>query len=178
MPPPIVVVGLAFITLCIIFDIRTRRIPNQLSGPAMLAGLLLNGWYFGGPGLVTSFSGFAAIVVALLWAFALGGIGGGDVKMMAAIGALFGPRLALSSLALGVLLGGVIMLVHLARKGRLHEKLGSIRTMITASVLTRSTSPLKVSAADPEAISLPYSVPLGLGTVGMLALQGFGRYSW
>jgi prepilin peptidase CpaA len=178
MPLPILVTVLAFITLCIILDIRTRRIPNQLSGPAMLAGVLLNGLYFGGPGVLTSLTGFAVTLLALLWAFALGGIGGGDVKMMAAVGALVGPRLALSSLALGVLLGGAIMIVHLARKGRLHEKLASIRTMITASVLTRSASPLKVSAADPGAISLPYSVPLGLGTIGMLALQGYGRCAW
>jgi prepilin peptidase CpaA len=178
MPIPIVVTVLAFITLCITLDLRTRRIPNQISGPAMLAGLLLNGVYFGAPGLIASVSGFVLTIAALLWAFALGGIGGGDVKMMAAVGALLGPRLALSSLALGVLLGGMIMIVHLFRKGRLHEKLVAIRTMITASVLTRSAEPLKVSAADPGAISLPYSVPLGLGTIGMLALQGHVRFSW
>src|SRR5262245_58356628 len=136
MPFPIVCTAFTFVALCILIDIRTRRIPNPLSGAAMLAGTALNALYFGVPGLVTSIGGLLIIVAVLLWAFALGGIGGGDVKMMAAIGALLGPRLALTSLAFGMLLGGVIMIVHLARLGRLREKLRTIGTMFSSAVLT------------------------------------------
>ncbi len=57
------------------------------------------------------------------------------------------------------------MAVHLAQIGRLGEKLWAIGAMVTASVVTRSVTPLKLSAADRNAVSLPYSVPLGLGTL-------------
>src|SRR5207253_2214762 len=112
----------------------------------------------------------------LIWAFALGGIGGGDVKMMAAIGALLGPRLALTSVACGMLLGGVVMMVHLARIGRLREKLRATGTMLTSVVLMHSIQPLRISDTDPGAVSLPYSVPLGLGTIGVLVFIGPLRF--
>lgn len=106
----------------------------------------------------------------LLPAFAVGGLGAGDVKMMGAIGALLGPQLAMAGLGLGMIFGGFIMLVHLARCGRLKEKLGATWAMVAAASLARSVEPLRVPATDPDAVALPYSVPLGLGTVAVLIL--------
>jgi len=102
--------------------------------------------------------------------FALGGIGGGDVKMMGAIGALLGPRFAVASLAVGMVLGGVVMVVHLARCGRLREKLARTRTMLVDAASAHSVDPLRVTATAPDAVALPYSVPLGLGALGVLVL--------
>src|SRR3989442_10904944 len=126
MPFPIVTTVVAFIVLSICVDARSRRIPNPLSASAILLGLGLNSFYYGAWGLLGSLGGLAAAVAALLGPFALGGIGGGDVKMMGAVGALVGARLALTSLALGMLLGGVIMIAHLASKGLLREKLAAM----------------------------------------------------
>jgi len=177
MPVPIVIIVLGFIALCIGVDLRTRRIPNLLSGSAILAGPVLNALYFGRPGLLASLVGFALTVGILLGPFALGGIGGGDVKMMGAVGALLGPRLALAGVAAGMILGGAIMTLHLLRRGRLREKLAATGEMVTVAAWSRSLTPLKVSATDRGAIALPYSVPLGLGTVAVLALSGAMR-SW
>jgi len=110
------------------------------------------------------------MIAILLTPFALGGIGGGDVKMMAAVAAFIGPRLALESLMLGVILGGMVVIFHLIRIGRLREKLARLRSMLVGAFLTRSAEPLKLSAAEPGAVALPYSVPLGLGTLAVLAL--------
>ena len=81
----------------------------------------------GTAGLLDSLAGLGVTVGVLLWPFAMGGIGGGDVKMMGAIGALLGPRLSLMGLGAGVILGGAAMVWHLARQGRLREKLMGIR---------------------------------------------------
>lgn len=153
-----------FILACCLIDQRTRRIPNVLSGIAFLVGSGLNTFHFGAPGLATSLSGAATMVAILLAPFALGGIGAGDVKMMAAVGAFVGPILATLALTVGMIIGGVIMTVHLMRVGRLAEKLAATKTMILSTVLTGSVEPLRIAAADPAAISLPYSIPLGLGT--------------
>ena len=175
MPFPIIATLIVFLALCAGVDLSARRIPNFISGPAVVAGLALNGVYFGADGVRASLAGLVATTAVLLGPFALGGLGGGDVKMMGAVGALLGPRLALWSMALGMMLGGVVMLCHLARTGRLREKLERTRAMLTAAAVTGSLSPLRVSATDPGAIALPYSVPLGLGTLAVVALRGTGR---
>lgn len=175
MPFPIIATLIVFLALCTGVDLSVRRIPNFISGPAVVAGLALNGLYCGADGVRASFAGLVAATAVLLPPFALGGLGGGDVKMMGAVGALLGPRLALWSMALGMMLGGVVMLCHLARTGRLREKLERTRAMLTAAAVTGSLSPLRVSATDPGAIALPYSVPLGLGTLAVVALRGTGR---
>ena len=170
MPLPIIVAVVVFTGLCMFIDLRTRRIPNVVSVSGMLAGVFSNSWYFGAPGLLTSLTGVVAAVTILLCPFLLGGVGGGDVKMMGAQGALLGPHLVLAGLGLGMLFGGVIMVMHLARRGLLREKTYALHAMITSALLARSLVPLKVSAADRGAVRLPYSVPLGLGTVVAMAL--------
>jgi len=172
MPPLIAAVAVLFVALCVFADVRSRRIPNLLSAPAMLLGIALNAFYRGGAGVTASLSGLVLTVAVLLWPFAMGGIGGGDVKMMGAVGAFLGPRLALMGLLMGVILGGCLMVWHLARRGRLREKVTATATMFRAAAMTRSLSPLRVSAANPGAIALPYSVPLGLGTLCALTFSG------
>ena len=124
----------------------------------------MSGW----TGLEASVLGFALAVGVLLVPFALGGIGGGDVKMMGAIGALVGPDLLLRSLVIGLIAGGCFAAVHLARRSRLREKLHATAGMFTQAVATHSLEPLRAPTTAPGAIVLPYSVPLGLGTVIVL----------
>jgi prepilin peptidase CpaA len=177
MPVPIVTAVVCFVALCIAVDLRTRRIPNVVSGAAMLVGLALNVLYFGVAGVVDSVAGLLLTMAMLLGPFALGGIGGGDVKMMGGVGALLGPRLAFAGLLVGVVLGGVIMAIHLARRGRLREKLAATQAMFATAALSGSIAPLRVSAANAGAITLPYSVPLGVGTVSVLAISQIVRFS-
>jgi prepilin peptidase CpaA len=172
MPLPIVAALVLLLAACVATDVGWRRIPNLVSGPAIVVGLALNARYFGADGLAASLAGLAGATAVLVPPFALGGLGGGDVKMMAAVGALVGPRLALSGTALGMLLGGLLMLCHLARRGRLPETFGRMHAMLAAAALARSLAPLRASAADPRTVALPYSVPLALGTLAALAAGG------
>ena len=89
---------------------------------------------------------------------------------MGTVGALLGPHRTVVSLATGLVLGGLVMAVHLARQGRLREKLVATAVMIGGAATECSVEPLKVSADMPGAVSLPYSVPLGLGTLTALVL--------
>jgi prepilin peptidase CpaA len=170
MPLSIVASTVAFTITCIALDVRSRRIPNTITGPAIVLGAALNLFHGGLEGLAYALAGILIMVVILLGPFALGGIGGGDVKMMAALGALIGPRLASLGLALGMILGGAIMVLHLGRLGRLGQKLRATAEMFSTAAVTGSLTPLRVSAEHPDAISLPYSIPLGLGTLAVLLL--------
>ncbi|HYD50327.1 MAG TPA: A24 family peptidase [Terriglobales bacterium] len=168
-PTTIAALTLIFVVACCVTDIRTRHIPNALSGSFLLVGLVLNAALFGFSGLLQSFVGAALCLALLIVPFAFGGIGGGDVKMMAAVGALIGPRLAVAALAFGFVIGGLIMVLHLIRIGRLREKLSSTWTMVQRTVVESSVEPLKMSAATSTSVALPYSIPLGLGTLIVIA---------
>jgi len=172
IPAPIIAAAVGFAALCIVGDVRTRRIPNLLSGFGIVAGIVLNTVHFGSHGLLASLGGLLLTVGLLLGPFALGGLGGGDVKMMGAIGALLGPRVTLAALLVGIAFGGVIMAIHLVRVGRLRETFVNIVTMLAASVVGGSLEPLRMSPGQPGAITLPYSLPLGLGTLAVLAASG------
>src|SRR5512136_548273 len=84
---------LIVLAIAAITDVRTRRIPNWLTYPTMGAGLsyhvYANGWQgflFGLEGLLL---GFALLLVFYL----LGGMGAGDVKLMAGVGSILGPKI-------------------------------------------------------------------------------------
>jgi prepilin peptidase CpaA len=156
---------LLFVAVCVMSDLRTRRIPNVLTGPAILSGFALNLWAFGSTGAQASVAGFGLAILILIAPFAAGGVGGGDVKMMAAVGAFLGPHMVLLSLLFGIMLGGVFAAVHLARIARLREKLTDLYRMIANATLSRSLAPLRVSTTAPGAVVLPYSIPLGLSTL-------------
>lgn len=84
--------GVAMIT-----DSRTGKIPNLLTFPLMFIGLVLNGWWFGLEGLGYSF-GAMLLGIAFYMPFAMvGAFGMGDVKLMAAIGALGGFRFVIGA---------------------------------------------------------------------------------
>ena len=123
------------------------------------------------PGLVAA--GWAAGLCAALLAgpFLLGGVGGGDLKMMAAFGALNGPTIGLLGLAAGFALGGVFAVVHLARIGRLGEQLGATGRSLSRAVGEGSVGPTRLSDEAPDAVALPYSLPLGAGALAVLVLM-------
>jgi prepilin peptidase CpaA len=172
VPLPIVVSVLVFVATCMVSDTATRRIPNAICGVAAVVGFALNALYFGSKGLGTSMLGAGATMSPLVLPFVLGGIGGGDVKMMGAVGTLVGMRVGMNALAIGVVFGGVLMLVHLARRGRLAEKTLATGSMVSRAFAGRSLDALRLSADSPGAVSLPYSIPLGFGTAAALACAG------
>lgn len=106
-----IVAGIASIS-----DVRTYRIPNWLTFGAILVGFILNFYLTGITGLLVSFWGFIVGGLALLPFFMLGGMGAGDVKLIAGFGALGGPMFAMNALLTGSLFGGLAALLILVRK--------------------------------------------------------------
>ncbi|PLT44970.1 Type IV prepilin peptidase TadV/CpaA [Paenibacillus pasadenensis] len=88
-------------------DIRTMRIPNALTGGFFVAGLLAHAAAEGGAGLGQSALGAAAGFIPLALLYLLRGIGAGDVKLFAAIGAWTGAAAVLELLLYSMLAGGI-----------------------------------------------------------------------
>src|ERR1700741_2213685 len=104
------VIGLGIAGVACAWDLRTHRIPQVLTLGGALTGILFHlitgGWTAGGLSVVGWIVGIAIFFVP----FALGGLGGGDVKLLGALGAWLGPT-ATFWLALYAGVGGLVLAV-------------------------------------------------------------------
>jgi prepilin peptidase CpaA len=91
-------------------DLRARRIPNVLTFGAAAAALVYHAAMAGWPGIGWAAAGWIAGAALFFPIFALGGMGGGDVKLLAAVGAWLGPADALFVGLYGAIAGGVMAL--------------------------------------------------------------------
>ncbi len=118
---PVVVLAAGVIASWI--DLRSRRVPNLLTMPLACAGLLLAA--IGVSGLTVTDAIFGCLVGlgVMLPLHVLGGTGAGDVKLMAAFGALLGPAGVLGAFIRMAIVGGVIAIAVAIHRGRLRETL-------------------------------------------------------
>ncbi len=163
--------------LAIYLDLTRRKIPNLLTFPFMLAGLLYHLLLSGPGGLWFSLSGLLVGVGLLLLPFALGGVGGGDVKYLGAVGALQGAGFAVAALIIGAALGGIMALIYLAINGRLGVTLRRLSGFVftplfrTLGLSFGSDRLLGIAAwfAPPAdglpKLFLPYGVPIAIGAL-------------
>ncbi len=119
-------------------DARTGRIPNLLTLPTAVLSVALHDWFGGREGAAASFLGLVA-AGGVPWLLHRGtkgvGIGGGDVKLFAALGALLGATVGLQLELLAFLLLAVYALVRLAFLGRLFGVLGNVLRLLVGPIL-------------------------------------------
>jgi prepilin peptidase CpaA len=160
-----VVTTLAFLTLVVlagVSDIRTRRIPNALTVTGLGIALALRGATGVEPlamGLVGALVAFVPAVPLVL----LGGLGGGDAKLLAAVGAFVGPAGLPMTLLVTALMGGAIGAITVVRRGAFGPTVTRCRAIL-ARPFGMSDAPLPRLGA-PGAIGIPYGVAIGVGAV-------------
>ncbi len=106
----------AVLAVAVVSDLRSRRIPSSLTLPACLGFLLLRlflSGLHGEDGLLSGLAGLGLGLGLMLPAYGLGVMGGGDVKLMAAVGAALGPAGVLWSFLFTSVFGGVYALAVL-----------------------------------------------------------------
>jgi len=99
----------------VVDDLRRRIISNWINLAAILAGLLYHGYRQGWRGLGTAICGALLGLAVFLICYCLGGMGGGDLKLMAAFGTLLGPGGILIAALLTCIIGGGIAALCLLR---------------------------------------------------------------
>ena len=161
MTPLHLAIGLALLAtaLAAAIDHRTGLIPNWLTLPALAAGLAGHGIVGGVGGLAASLVGALACALVPWLLFRKGALGGGDVKLFAALGALLGLRLGLDAELLAFVCAAVLALGQLARQGRLRVTLGNagrllLRRPVAPELMTTARMGMGIFAGTALAVAL------------------------
>ena len=149
------------------FDLASRRVPNRLTVGLLALGILVRA---AGGGVTAAGWGVAGAAAGLAWLllpFARGWMGGGDVKLAAAIGAWLGPMGATLAVLFGLAGGGLLALLALASGG----------SALRAEVATNLRNALyaqriPVIARRPASKMIPLAVALAAAAVGVLVHHG------
>ena len=102
-------------------DLRTRRVPNQLTASIAALGLALAAWHASGVTVAGALAGLALGLLLMLPGHLIGATGAGDVKLFAAIGTLLGPTHIVMAFLYTAIAGGVLAVIVARRRRRLQE---------------------------------------------------------
>jgi prepilin peptidase CpaA len=159
-----------------IIDYRAHKVPNWLNAVLAAGGLLAQGYFFGWPGVGSAVLGILVGLGVLIVPWVIGGMGAGDVKLMAAIGAWFGPWMTLVAFCVGAIIGGAMAVAIIVVRRRVPDawlNLGLI--MVKMRKLDTALGDFaSVRSLGSSTILLPYGIPLSIGSVIVLMGQCFG----
>jgi prepilin peptidase CpaA len=152
-------------------DLRSRRIPNWLVLPFLVVGIGVSARLHGWHGVVHSFEGIA-LGGGLFGILALmGGMGMGDVKLCAAIGAWIGPGQLIVALVLTGIVGGIMALCWAAVGGFLGELFKGAGNLLFDFKKRGLKPDPEINLSNPLARKMPYAPAIAIGTL----ISFFGR---
>ncbi len=178
----------ALVVPAAVVDLRAGKVPNWVTYPAILAGLvihaLLGGWvgdanagsrvswlgpavfgYGNDMGLTGAAVGFAVGFFPLMVVWLAGGIGGGDAKLVGAIGAIGGWRLAVGAMMYGFVIAALMAVVVMVYK---KVTLRTLRRVWHTVVLLVTPGAKPADPTSKDSPQIPFAVALCLGTVAAM----------
>ena len=162
-----------------VYDVRYRRIPNWLSMSGVLLGLGLNAFlYQGWPGVRLSLQGLGMGFGVYFLLYMVRAMGAGDVKLMAAVGAIIGWRDWFGTFLITAIIGGLMALILVAYKRRVQKTLWNVSFILSELKSGRPAYMGKeeLDVRSPKALGLPHGAVIAVGTIFFLALAAhFGR---
>jgi prepilin peptidase CpaA len=141
----------------VISDVRLQRVPNLFNLTFIVGGLCFSCARDGWAGAVSSLAGAALCASFLVLPFLMRMAGGGDVKFLAAAGAITGWRLAWPGFLAGAAAGGAIALAMMFRRP------GSLAELKRSLILLEAGCPAPAADGSGGAGKMPYTVPLSIG---------------
>ncbi|OGX68609.1 MAG: hypothetical protein A2189_01070 [Paenibacillus sp. RIFOXYA1_FULL_44_5] len=160
----VLLIMLAFYT-----DVKAMRIPNKLTAAGAVGGMLVNFLRDGWQGLFLSMTGLTVGFILVFILYVVRAVGAGDVKLFAAIGAISGFQLVLSSLMYSILYAGMIGLwVVVFRRGWLN-RLKRVVYYIAGMLIQRDFQSMKEQAASAQLHKFPFMYAVLPGVVTAIA---------
>jgi len=156
---------LIVLVLAVFTDLRSRRIPNWLVLPFMFAGVAVSGWLHGWHGIGQSLGGLGLGILLFGILFLMGGMGMGDVKLCAAIGAWIGPAQLLLALVITGLAGGVMALCWALCGGFLGDLFSGSGELVFGLKQRGMRPHPELVLANPLTRKMPYAPAIAIGTL-------------
>ncbi|MFZ0589642.1 MAG: A24 family peptidase [Bryobacteraceae bacterium] len=173
LPLPKILV-LALVLVAGVCDFRSRRIPNWLTVTGVLLGFAANALIAQLAGLGIAALGLVLAMAVYLPLYLLRAMGAGDVKLMAAVGALVGPSSWLGIFLAAAIAGGIIAVCVAAIKGRLGQTLFNVQIILAE--LLHFRAPYRTAPAldvhHEDSLRIPHGVSIALGTCVFLFVIG------
>ncbi len=157
-----------------VIDGYKLKVPNWITFPMILSGWAVNLAMHGWAGLGWSLLGTVVGLALLLPAYAIGGMGAGDVKLLAGVGAWVQAEVTFYAFCWSAIIGGVIAIAMVLVRGgwRKHKE----QFLIIATEIVSIGDPNELSAIAARRKSsmllLPYGIPLAIGTIAYFAWSG------
>ena len=154
-----------------VFDVKSRRIPNFITGPAILFGLLLHltlgGW---GQFFNSLAAGLICGLIFLLFYLA-GGMGAGDVKLIMAVGCIAGLSHVAYLLVLTALSGGVMAVGLALIRGRLQQTIANVAALASHHTSEGLRPHPELNLTNAQTLRLPYALAIAGGSILTLYFQ-------
>lgn len=144
-------------------DLRTRRIPNALTVSGLVIALALRST-LGVGSLVDGLQGAGIAFLVVLPFFALGALGGGDLKLLVAVGAFMHPFQFVLALLATAVVGGVLAVGESVRRGAMGPLLSNTLGL-TSHVATGGRLGHRSTIRTPGAVTVPYGVAIAVGSL-------------
>lgn len=154
-------IGLGACGIAACTDLAKRRVPNTLTLPLLCAAPIVAAF----DGLHAALVACAIVAIALVAGtvvHATGILGGGDVKLLAGVGALAGFPACVEAALYSALCGGLLAIVVSVARGELGGVLTRVRIGVAGSIASRSLA-VGAAAIDARGARIPYAVAIGAG---------------
>jgi prepilin peptidase CpaA len=172
-PQKVEMVLLVMLLAAAVFDVLYRRIPNWLTVSGVVLGIAMNtvlgspdaGLIFSLVGLVVAFGVYAAL-------YALRAMGAGDVKLMAAVGALVGWERWFGIFLITAIIGGIMATLLVVARGRVRKTMFNVSFILSEMKSGRPAylANEELDVKNKKALGLPHGAVIAVGTVFYLAL--------
>src|SRR5580698_6713673 len=164
------------VAIAAVFDIRYRRIPNWLVLAGIIVGLALNVSNSGWSGLLRSLEGLGLGFILYFPLYLIRARGAGDVKLLAAVGAIAGPGNCLWIFLLTAVLGGVIALILLMFRGRVRKTFFNVAWIIQDLLHLRAPykSNEELDVTSSKGMRLPHGAMIAVGVLAFIFITKYG----
>jgi len=155
-------------------DGKELRVPNWITFPMVISGLAANAWMFGWEGFASGLIGMCVGLLTLLPLYSVGGMGAGDVKLMAGIGAWLGGWVTIYAFVVSSILGGVMAIVMAVASGKLRKHYENFFLIMFEFKQVKNPRELSQIAAERKSsmLLLPYGIPICIGSIGYFFYAG------
>ena len=164
----------ATLVVAAVIDGLQLKVPNWITFPMILAGWAYSFAFFGWEGLGWSLVGTTVGLALLLPAYAVGGMGAGDVKLLAGVGAWIWTIDTLYSFCWSAVFGGVIAVLMVLHRKAWQKHSSQFMNIVNEIVTIRDPNQLSAIAAERKStmLLLPYGIPIAIGTIFYFVMTG------